>query len=463
VADEHPDDPSPWTRDDWVPDSAVPDAAVFADARRPGGPRRRAVDPTEPPPEDFDDPDGGDRSPRSSLGRKVVAGAVVGALLIGSAGALLRDGDDAPAAPANTSFADLAPTATSASRDTIPATTEGAVTVSPSRSGVAVEISDLIPPLVAGEVPTWFERQIAVPENLGSMTPTEVITLSQSGILSVTDFPGGRSRSVYLSEMGGSAQLAVGDRAIVAFDSTTLMQIRDGEPVVESTLSEGVIFVRSWTGTGNFVVTTPSAGPGAPERDLLLYADGSLEPLDNPFVAETSFFSRVFSPTGDALFSAPGGVYAVGPDRSVRRISTGTLLATGTRHWAIEECDGALRCAYSIVEWETGTVNAGALEAIERLGVLDPSTHISPDGRSITFRADTDGTGRREILDVTTGSTISAGRINQLVYPDSWATDSTGLFFTDRYLQFVEAATGVITQIDDFDAIRTVATGQFSR
>ncbi len=481
VADEHPDDASPWSRDDWVPDdvspwsrddwvpdSAVPDATVFADgAPRPPGSGGAAAGLDEPPPEDFDNhDDGGVRSARSSLGRKVVAGGIVSALLIGSAGALLRDdgaGDgDGDAAPTTTSFARANPTATIVELDTIPPTTVRTVTVPPSVSRVVTEILDPIPPLVAGQPPAWDERQIAVPENLASTAPTEVITLSQSGILSVTDFPSGRSRSVD-SEMGGNAQLAVGDRTIVAFDSTRLVQIRDGQPVVESTLTEGIIFVRPWTGTGKFIVTTPSTGPGAPERELLLDAAGFVEPLDNPFVAVTSFFSRVFSPTGEALFTAAGGVYAVGPDSNVRRISTGNLLATGARHWAIEECDETLRCAYSIIEWETGTVTTGVLDQIERFGVLDPSTHISPDGRSIAFRADSDGTGRREILDVTTGNTIAAGRINQLVYPDSWATDSSGVFFTDRYLQFVEAATGVITQIDDLDGIRTVAAGPFSQ
>jgi hypothetical protein len=293
---------------------------------------------------------------------------------------------------------------------------------------------------------TWAERRILVPENLASIAPTEVITLSQSGIVDVTELPSGRTRSVDVSELGEAAQLAIGDRTIVVFDSNTIVQIRDGEPVVESTLTDGIIFVRPWTGTGNFVVTTPSTGPSDPERDWVLRPDGTLEPLDNPFADETSFFSRVFSPNGDALFTAPGGVYAVGPDGDARRISTGNLLATGDRHWAIEECDETLRCAYSIIEWDTGTVTAGVLDRIERFGFIDPSTHISPDGRSITFRADTDGTGRREILDVATGNTIPAGRINQLVYPDSWATDSSGLFFTDRFLQFVDRATGAITR-----------------
>jgi hypothetical protein len=228
-------------------------------------------------------------------------------------------------------------------------------------------------------------------------------------------------------------------------------------------MNDGVIFVQPWRGTGSFVVTTPSTSPDAPEQDWLLRPDGSLEPLDNPFVDETSFFSRVFSPAGDALFTAPGGVYAVGPDGNARRISTGTLLATGQRHWAIEECDETFRCAHSIIEWDTGTVTPGVLDRIERFGFIDPSTHISPDGRSIAFRADADGSGRREILDVATGDAIEAGRINQVVYPDSWAADSSGIFFTDRLLQFVDRTQGTITQIDGLDRVRTVATGPFSR
>ena len=266
-----------------------------------------------------------------------------------------------------------------------------------------------------------------------------------------------------MSAVGAELQLAFGDGSIVVFDSTTLLQIRDGEPVVESEVRDGIIFVQPWTGTGNFIVTTPTTGPRALEQDWVLRPDGSLELLDNPFTVETSFFSRVFSPFGDALFTAPGGVYAVDAAGDARRISTGTLLATGSRHWAIEECDEVLRCAYSIIEWDSGTVTPGVLDSIDGFGLLDPSTRISPDGRSIAYRGDTDGSGRRQILDTATGESILAGRINQLVYPDSWASDSSGLFFADGFLQFVDRTGGTVTQIEDLDRIRAVATGTFSK
>ena len=475
VVDEDPDETSPWTRDDWVPDSAVPGPEVFAGSPRgpaASGPLGAIGEHDEPPAEDFDDRHASTSS-RDSLGRKVVAAAVVAALLIGSAGALLSGGGEPEGAPTTTEAGDrslmgtLPDDSSSITIDvpsaTLPPTTVLTVTVPPSDgTGGLIAIADPIPAVVVGEPPPWAERPITVPENLAPMAPTEVITLTQDGIVNVTEFPAGRNRSIDVSELGAQAQLAVGDRTIVVFNSTTLLMIRDGEPVIGSTLADGVIFVQPWTGTGNFVVTAPAIGPETRERNWLLRSDGTLEPLESPLVDEGSFFSRVFSPAGDALVTAPGGVYAISPDGSSRRISTGTLMATGKRHWAIEECDETLRCAYSIIEWDTGTVTPAVLDRIDAFGSIDPATHISPDGRSIAFRADNDGSGRREILDVASGATIAAGRINQLVYPDAWASDSSGVFISDRFVQFVDRGTGVITEVEGLDRVRTVTTGAFA-
>lgn len=121
-----------------------------------------------------------------------------------------------------------------------------------------------------------------------------------------------------------------------------------------------------------------------------------------------------------------------------------------------------MRCAYSIIEWDTGAVTPGVLDRIDTFGFIDPATHISPDGRSIAFRSDDDGSGRREILDVASGATIAAGRITQFVYPDAWANDSSGVFISDRFVQFVDRERGVITEIEGLDRVRTVTTGAFA-
>ncbi len=143
VADDNPDDASPWMRDDWVPDSTEPDTAVFATGRRPpAGPSAPSWSggADEPPPEDFDDPGADVGAPRSNVGRKVIAGGVVIALLVGSAGALLRDDGESETDPDPTSPAveidDTVPVTTTL--DTIPPTSvrtlDALVTPEPGRT-----------------------------------------------------------------------------------------------------------------------------------------------------------------------------------------------------------------------------------------------------------------------------------------------------------------------------------------
>jgi hypothetical protein len=492
VADEDPNDVSPWLRDDWISDSTVPDRMVASTSARgtAGGEQPGGSDPyAEPSPDDFDDRHAGvsSRSSRSLLGRRIVAGAIIAALLIGSAAALFDTTGDSrgdpsgdtdgapitttepeqPVTPATITPATIAPATiapvTSTPVTSTPDSTTDSTTDTADRADTA-DTADPIPSAVVGEVPVWAQRVIGVPANLASMASTELITLTQSGIVHVTEFPSGSTRSLDVSDMGAQAQLVVGDRTILVFNSNELLVIRDEEPVVASSLDDGIIFVQPWTGTGSFVVTAPAIGPDRSERDWVLRADGTLESLDNRAIADAPFFSRLFSPQGDALVTTSGGVYAIDPSGATRRISPGSLIAIGQRHWAVEECDEALRCEYSIIEWDTGVATTGVLDRIDRFGFIDPATHMSPDGRSIIFRGDRDGSGRREILDVASGTTIEAGRMNELVYADSWAADSSGVFVTDRSVQFIDRDTGVVTEIDGLDRPRTVATtAAFSR
>lgn len=462
---------SPWERDDWVPDSAVPDAAVFGAGRRPGS--QRAVNaggvPGEPPPEAFADPDADERRSSGTFARKAIAAGIVIALVVGSAGALLRDGGDSesPSPERTTPPAGESPATTEVPAPTTAPTTAPSTTqvVTLEAAGVAAAAGDdgtALPTFEVGQVPSWAERTIVVPEPLGTIAATEVIALSRSDVLSVTEFPTGRSRSIDVSRLGPGLQLAVGDGTIALFNSTDVMQIRDQEPVVVSSVPDGIIFLESWTGTDQFIVTTPATGPRAPELELVLRADGSLVPLDARLADEVRFWSRSFSPAGDTLVTRPGGVYAIGPDGEARRISTGDLLAIGDTHWAIEECDASLRCAYSVIAWDTGEVRPGELDVIESFGFIDPATRISPDGRSIVYRSDTDGSGQRRLLDVATGDTFDAGRINQLRYSDSWAADSSGIFISDGLVEFVDRESKRRTPLDDLGRVRAVATGPFA-
>lgn len=465
VADDDPDEASPWERDDWVPESSLPDSSVFTRRVPPPGPPPGIFG--EPSEESFADPGVPGTSSRSTVVRKVVAAAIILALLIGSAGALFRSSGNSDDPTPTTAATGDPPSTLEALQPSAPPVSAPSVSAPSSTAGVAVasptnEQSDgdaaVVAPFREGDPPAWTTGTIAVPDRLALLAPTEVITLSQANVVAITEFPSGQTRRLDMSAMGPLLQLAVGDGAITVFSATELVQIRGSDPVVRTTVGDGVIFVQPWIGTGTFIVTTPDTGPRAPQQDWVLAADGTLELLDNRFVDESTFFSRSFSPAGDALVNAAGGVYAIDPAGDSSRISTGTLLATGPRHWAIEECDEALRCAYSVVEWDSGTVTPGMLDPIRSFGLIDPATSISPDGRSIVYRADSDGSGRRRILDVASGTSVEAGRINQLVYPDSWATDSSGIFVGGAELQFVDRMAGVVTSVEGLGDVRTVAT-----
>ncbi len=460
MSDDDPSEASPWERDDWMPESAVGDHDTFARSRRLAAPGQRSSRGVglEPPPEQFADDSDTPAGRRRPIGTALVGGAVVVALVAGSAGALLRGGDDSDAtgSPAPSTEPDPPVETISAIGDpttSIPETTVAGSSPDGQPGGISS--------VAAGEVPVWAADMIDVPEPLRSIAPTEVITLSQD-VVSVTEFPSGRTRSLDVSGLGDGRQLAVGDGAIAVFNSATILQLRDGEPAVISEVPDGVIFVESWTGTGQFIVTTPSTGPSTPEEEFVLQPDGTLVAFDRRLDDEVRFWSRSFSPSGDLLVTRPGGVYAITPVGEPRRISTGDLLAIGDAHWAIEECDETLRCDYSIVAWDDGEVTPGVLDAIVSFGFIDPATRISPDGRSIVYRSDTDGSGQRRILDTATGATVEAGRINQLAYPDAWATDSSGVFITDRFVEFVERETGRRTPIEALGRTRMVATGPFT-
>lgn len=475
MADDEPDDVSPWLDDDWLPNSAVPDMDVFASGRptrsdaagrassvgaHPGRPVDRRPDAAG------GNAAAGDRPPSRSSGRRLAVGAVLAIVVITAAVLLLRGGGDGATEATASTLASGSPVAntltTSGPEPTTPVPSAVPTTVRtlsntvapPGPGGFVV----MVPPVEIGQPPTWGESTIVVPDRLSAMTPTEVVTLSPSGVLMLSDFPSGRTRSVDVSGMGSIANLAVNQGTIVVAGPRELVLIRDGEPVISSTLSDGVIFVQPWPGTDSFIVTSPRTGPTTAEQDWVLAPDGGLSLLD-PALAEVGLgFGRAFAPNGDLLVTQPGGVYAIGGDGTARRISTGDLVATGEHHYAIEECDEALRCAYSVVSWETGEVFRGQLDAVTRYGFVDPATRISPDGRTVLFRDDSAGEGLRGFLDVESGKVAAAGRVNQIVYVDSWAADSSGAFFGDGTLQFIDRENGTTTEIEGAGKVRAVAT-----
>lgn len=461
------DDISPWARDDWT---SAGDSLSFDALSEPVDPARSSDggrSPMDALPDHRTDPS----SPRPPRAQVWIAAAVGAVLLIGGIVALVRND---PTDRTELQAAVTADTATEATGATSPASTDrsaDAPTTTAATGGVPTFWNDdpveTTGPRLAmatsslGEVAVWNSWAVDVPVPLDVMSaPTEVVALGTDGILYRIEFPSGQVRAMTMAGWDANAQTTAGDEAIVVFTGTSLTVIRDGEPLIGVPMRDGVIFVEAWPGTDRFIVTTPSPGIAGGEQQLILEPDGQLVPVGTDSFAGNLFWARSFLPDGRVTVNRPGGVYAVGVDQVATRLSTGDLLATGTAHYAVVECDESLRCATFVIDAATGERTDALLDAIsDDSGYIDPSTRISPDGRSIVHADRSRGTGVRQLVDVATGTTLDIGRVNEVLYPDSWAADSSGLFSEDTgSILFHPRNRGGAVPIEGFESIGSVAT-----
>lgn len=312
-----------------------------------------------------------------------------------------------------------------------------------------------------GEVPLWNNWSIDLPEPLDAMgVATEVVAFGADRTLYRIQVPSGQVRAMRMPSWGAGAQAVVGEDAIVVFSSTSVTIIRDDEPIIEAPMSQGVIFVEPWPGTDQFIVTTPSLAVSGGEQPLVLGLDGALTPIGTDFVIGDIFGGRTFLSDGRVAINRPGGVYAIGIDQSATRLSDGDLLAVGAAHYAVQECDETLRCATFVVETNSGERTEATLGALtDGGGFTDPSSRISPDGRKIVFTDRSRDGGVRRLLDVATGEAFDVGGVNKILYSDSWAADSSGIFTKDGgSIAFRPAGNGGRVVVEGFDDITSVAT-----
>jgi hypothetical protein len=276
------------------------------------------------------------------------------------------------------------------------------------------------------------------------------VAFGTDGTLYRIEVPSGQVRAMRMSSWGPTAQVVVGEDAVAEFTSTDVTIVRDDEPIIQAPVNNGVIFVEAWPGSDKFIVTTPSLALSGAEQQL----------IERGLAIGNLFSGRVFLPDGRVAVNRPGGVYAVGVDQPTTRLSDGDVVATGTAHYAVQECDEALRCTGVIIDAATGERTDVSLgPSGDGLGFVDPSSRISPDGRKIVFTDRTRGTGIRQLLDLATGSVIDVGRVNELVYADSWAADSSGIFAEETGSIVFHPADNVgRVVVEGFDAIGSVAT-----
>ncbi len=494
MTDVDPADVSPWARDDWTgtesprldsltspgrPAVERRDDATSRDGAGPAaGPSEPAVeriavgdrvdaDATPPPAEIA----GERRMPRRAL----IAAAVVTALAGAMAFSVLRDdgadggldaGTPGSTPVATISGADLrAPTTTLDPVTEELAAREAARTRAAEAEREAAEArvgaaGGITPELaVPGEAPAWTEWSIEVPEALATITvDTEVVMVTTAGVVHRLELPSGRVRSLIVPEPNRfDWKLALGEREIVLYENRDIVVLRDDRPVQELAVPESLLFLQHWPTTSSYIATsTPSPALEA-ERVLFDVDTGADRPLTPEVARALPFGAAGILTTGDLLVDRPGGTYAIGPDQQPRRIDDGRLRAVGRNHYAVETCNEALRCAQFVIDARSGERVPANLAGIDPIGLVDPSAHLSPDGRRIVLTDSTRATGLRQILDVETGARFDVGRLEVIYSPDPWSADGSGIFTeAERTLRFQRADTAESTQLEDFGAVAEV-------
>jgi hypothetical protein len=144
---------------------------------------------------------------------------------------------------------------------------------------------------------------------------------------------------------------------------------------------------------------------------------------------------------GYLLLSGPGGVYEARPD-TLRRVTTGGLLAIGPTRWLTLECDERFLCSTVVVDRSTGArrILAGGTT----IGNHEPGL-ISPNGaRAALVVSDRAGVSIH-LVDLTSGADRRLDIPVNDTYEDlvAWSPDSKWLFTIDAKGRIVpvEAAT----------------------
>ena len=171
--------------------------------------------------------------------------------------------------------------------------------------------------------------------------------------------------------------------------------------------------------------------PGDPTELTLVNLDG--KPTGATIKVPLYGYVQGSDGAGYVLLSGLGGTYDARPGK-VRRITSGTLRASGPTRWLVAECDDSLSCAHVVIDSATHTRHS--LDT--PIDSAEPNTGtISPDGRTAALLRPPDGvTGNGiELLDLDSGAMEPV----EVIPPESnplgpqwvWSPDSRWLFVTD--------------------------------
>lgn len=316
------------------------------------------------------------------------------------------------------------------------------------------EAPQILPAAIADD---WTEWSIPAPAPLDAMTlPTEVVAVTDAGVLHRIEFPSGQVSSRSLPELGPSGQIAVADGSVaIPTGNDVVLAGDDGSLVVWNVPSDRPPRV---TTLGSRFLVGAAGEAGGPDRQWLLDVDGTVTDIpDGPF-ARFPAWEPFGLPSGELLADDGGDIVVVGLDGRVRPIDEGRLLAAGPNHYVVQTCYRR-SCDYELVDLETAQRTPAALVALDAYRFFDTSIRVSPDGRFVRYADWRRDRPLIRIVEVTGGATIDVGELGDIRTPGSWASDSSGVFVIgDDGIVFRSVDGRTAAVIDGLGSVRSVAT-----
>ncbi len=352
-------------------------------------------------------------------------------------------------------------------------TTTAAPTSTPTTSSAPTTTSDPIDGRGAAETPAGVGAvtpiEIELPPAVAAIqAPTEVVMLTDDGVVHTLSLPSGRVRSVAVtSNAGGGGPVVVAPEGAVIGqpDGSGLLIVPRSGPPVSVGLDElgadnggyqPISWWRAGDGSERFVVAIYPNNGGTP-----IFAsvglDGDVEPLLAPQAVSSGF--GMTTPDGTWIVNDAGGAYEVEAGGVSRRIDGGVVQAAARDHRLVRECDESLQCSTVLVRISDGErriIDPAVLP--EEFPSMVYGMAMSPDGSAVAAIRNGPSEQQRVIIDLGLGEVANAptGFWSE---GSTWAADSSGIFdarINGPGLQFLTRTGESVTFGDDLGQVVTV-------
>ena len=309
----------------------------------------------------------------------------------------------------------------------------------------------------------WTDETIDVPPSLRRLREvTTIVAIGADGVFQEIDLPTGQVRSLALARTDADSQLSAGATSTLLTQFTgrgdSALLVRAGQPPIDVDLGESHDQLIAIAGSDEYVGNVYRFdGSATSYQQIRVLADGSTSLVDLGD-GELLPWLRQYSPTGSTLITDAGGIYEVGDDGSVQRVSTGTLVASSSHHLFVRECSETYECEFVVVDAVTGERTAA------NIGEMNPlfnasGIQVSPDGTFLRYLRY--GTSTSEVLvDLASGAETTSPYAGGDDLAPVWAPDSSGVFHAAAAsgFQFTDRSTGAITLFGEaLGPIRSVA------